>query len=94
MRCFGKGCAVGMTGVAVATVILTAGCTSAPSVSVVGAYFPDWLFCLVAGVVLAIAVYLILGRTQYSDRVGPAAVVYPALVTFFALIVWLIFFQH
>jgi hypothetical protein len=94
MACFRKGCTVGMAGGAVAAAMLTAGCASAPSINVLGAYFPDWLFCIVVGVVLAVIIYLILGRTPYVDRVGPAAVIYPALVTFLALVVWLIFFQH
>jgi hypothetical protein len=83
-----------MTGGAVATAMLTAGCARAPSIDVIGAYFPDWLFCIVAGVVLAVIVYLILGRTAYGHRVGPTAVIYPTLVTFLSLVVWLIFFQH
>jgi hypothetical protein len=94
MRCFKKGCAVGTIGVAAAVMFLTAGCASAPSVNVLGAYFPDWLFCIVAGVVLAVIVHRILARTHYGDRLGPAAAVYPTLVTFLALVVWLIFFQH
>jgi YtcA family len=94
MRCFKKRCAVGAIGVAVAAMSLTAGCAGAPSVNVLGAYFPDWLFCAVAGVVLAVIVYRILSRTHYSDWLGPMPVFYPTLVTFFALVVWLIFFQH
>lgn len=92
MPCFGKGCAVGMAGVAVA--MFLAGCTNSPSVNVLGAYFPAWLFCIVAGVALAVVVHRILKRTHYGDRLGPAAVIYPTLVTFLALVVWLIFFQH
>jgi YtcA family len=94
MSCFRKGCAVEMTGGGVAAAMLTTGCASAPSINVLGAYFPDWLFCIVAGVVLAVIVYRILGRTPYGDWVGPTAVIYPTLVTFLALVVWLIFFQH
>ncbi|TDG16897.1 hypothetical protein EYW47_39380 [Paraburkholderia silviterrae] len=66
----------------------------APSMNVLGAYFPDWLFCSVAGVGLAIMVYVILERAQIGHRFAPTAVLYPTLVTFFSLAVWLIFFQH
>jgi hypothetical protein len=61
---------------------------------VLGAYFPDWLFCIVAGVALAVVIHLILRRSQANRLIGPAAVVYPALVTFLALAIWLTFFQH
>jgi hypothetical protein len=71
-----------------------AGCTDSPSIGVLGAYFPDWLFCIVAGVVLTVVIYLILKRLQADRLLGPAAVVYPALVTLLALAVWLTLFQH
>jgi hypothetical protein len=74
--------------------LLAAGCAHSPSVSVLGAYFPDWLFCIVAGVVLTVAVYQVLARLPGSGRFGPSAVVYPSLVTLLALITWLIFFQQ
>jgi hypothetical protein len=75
----------------VAAVPMT-GC--APSVGVLGAYFPDWLFCAVAGVALTVVVYRVLGHVHGGNRIGPPAVVYPTLVAFFALVCWLIFFQH
>ncbi|TDN70383.1 YtcA family lipoprotein [Paraburkholderia sp. BL10I2N1] len=82
------------TGIAAITAIFISGCASSPSISVLGAYFPDWLFCIVAGVVLTVAVYLILKRLQVDHLLGPSPVVYPTLVTFLALAVWLMLFQH
>ena len=78
---------------AIATVLMS-GCANSPSISVLGAYFPDWLFCIVAGVVLTIVVFLFLKRLQYDRLLGPPAVVYPAFVTLFSLAVWLMLFQH
>ncbi|WP_420995053.1 YtcA family lipoprotein [Cupriavidus sp. 30B13] len=81
---------------------LVAGCAHAPSVNVLGAYFPDWLFCIVAGVVLTVAVYRVLARLSGGGAgggaggrgFGPPAVVYPTLVVLLASIAWLIFFQQ
>ena len=73
---------------------LVSGCASSPSIGVLGAYFPDWLFCIVAGVVLTVVVYLILKRLRADHLLGPAAVVYPTLVTLLALAAWLTLFQH
>jgi hypothetical protein len=70
------------------------GCANSPSIAVLGAYFPDWLFCIVAGVVLTVVIYLILKRLQADHLMGPSAVVYPTLVTFLALAVWLMLFKH
>ncbi len=80
--------------VAAIAAVLVSGCAYAPSLSVLGAYFPDWLFCIVAGVLLTVVIYLILKRFQAGLLLGPSAVVYPTLVTFLALAVWLMLFQH
>ncbi|MDN7179721.1 YtcA family lipoprotein [Caballeronia sp. SEWSISQ10-4 2] len=83
--------AIGMAAIAAG---LVSGCTSSPSIGVLGAYFPDWLFCIVAGVVLTVVIYLIVKRLQADHLMGPSAVVYPTLVAFLALAVWLMLFQH
>ena len=79
---------------AIAAGLLETGC--APSVNVLGAYFPDWLFCIVAGVALAVAAYRVLARRPGPEnrRVVAPALVYPALATLFASIAWLIFFRQ
>lgn len=74
--------------------MLNTSCAGSPSVNVLGAYFPDWLFCIVAAVVLTILFHLTIERGHYDRWFGPLAVVYPTLVTLFALGVWLIFFQY
>ncbi|MGF6776890.1 YtcA family lipoprotein [Paraburkholderia sp. GAS334] len=74
--------------------VLVSGCAGSPSIGVLGAYFPDWLFCIVAGVVLTVVIYLIVKRFQADHLLGPSAVVYPTLVAFLALAVWLMLFQH
>jgi hypothetical protein len=80
--------------VAVIAAIPMSGCMNSPSIGVLGAYFPDWLFCIVAGVVLSVVIHLILRRLQAGHLMSPAAVVYPTLVTFLSLAVWLMLFQH
>lgn len=70
------------------------GCSGSPSIGVLGAYFPDWLFCIVAGVVLTVVLYLILKRLQVDHVLWPSAVVFPTLVTFLSLAVWLMLFQR
>ncbi|SIT41626.1 conserved membrane hypothetical protein [Paraburkholderia piptadeniae] len=89
-----NGCSNRAAGVAVIATVLMSGCVNSPSIGVLGAYFPDWLFCIVAGVALTVVIYLILKRLQVDDLLGPSAVVYPTLVTFLSLAVWLLLFQH
>ncbi|EUC12379.1 YtcA family lipoprotein [Paraburkholderia hospita] len=78
---------------AIATILMS-GCVNSPSIGVLGAYFPDWLFCIVAAVALTVVIYLILKRLQADHLIGPPPVVYPTLVAFLALAVWLMVFQH
>ena len=82
--------------IAIATIAtgLVSGCTNSPSIGVLGAYFPDWLFCIIAGVVLTVVIYLIVKRLQAGHLMRPSAVVYPTLVALLALAVWLMLFQH
>ncbi|HEX3635141.1 MAG TPA: YtcA family lipoprotein [Paraburkholderia sp.] len=86
--------AIATATIAAIAAIPMSGCTGSPSIGVLGAYFPDWLFCIVAGVVLTVVIYLILKRLQADHLLGPAAVVYPTLVTLLALAAWLTLFQH
>ena len=81
-------------GAAVLAATITTGCAHAPSISVLGAYFPDWLFCIVLGTVLTIITYVILNRAQRAHLLWPPALVYPSLLTLFSLSAWLVLFQH
>ncbi|KJK22662.1 YtcA family lipoprotein [Cupriavidus sp. 2MCAB6] len=80
-------------GVAAVVAPALGGCARSPSLSVLGAYFPDWMFCIIAGVALAIACYLLLERSRSGYWLGPPALAYPTLVTLFSLVAWLILFQ-
>ncbi|MGA8137078.1 MAG: YtcA family lipoprotein [Pseudomonas gingeri] len=69
-----------------------AGCKQPPSISVVGAYFPDWLFCAIAGVLLTLLVRAVLLRTQRTPWLQPWVLSYPLLALVFSLLSWLVFF--
>ena len=54
----------------------------------VGAYFPDWLFCIVGGVLLVVCVHVLLSRSGRGAWLTPPAVVYPALTVLFSIALW------
>ena len=81
-------------GLAVAASSLLSGCRLAPSVNVLGAYFPGWLFCVVAGVSLTVVVHVIQSKLNLVPWLAPLALTYPVLTTLFSLGAWLIFFQN
>lgn len=72
------------------------GCATAPSISVMGAYFPDWMFCIVGAIVATTLIHTVLraaGLLKHPGRlILPLA--YSALTTMLALTGWLIFFKN
>ena len=70
------------------------GCARSPSINVLGSFFPGWVFCMAGGLVLTLVVRAVLIRTGHIHSVGPLIIVYPSLMTIFAFIGWIIFFQN
>jgi hypothetical protein len=71
-----------------AAYILCSGCSRAPSVSVIGSFFPIWMICIAAGVVAAFVGRAILVRSGLENSVGPLWLFYPSTVTFVACVLW------
>ncbi|MEX3854553.1 YtcA family lipoprotein [Paraburkholderia sp. BR10923] len=74
--------------------VLLGGCALAPSIPLLGAAFPDWLFCIVAGITGTILVHLALSRRGAILALAPLAVSYPALSALLAMTAWLAFFHR
>lgn len=72
--------------------LLTA-CSGSPSVGILGAYFPDWLFCIVGGTVLTVVVHVVSYRHGYGGWLTPPAIVYPALTVLFSMMLWAVGFN-
>jgi hypothetical protein len=73
-----------------ATSFLLAGCSFSPTIPVIGAYYPGWLFCLIAGVIFT----LITMRGLLRKYNAPAfsGVIYTALFALYSMLFWLVFF--
>ena len=71
---------------------LMIGCSRAPSINFLGAFFPSWLFCLLGGVILTLLTRAVLIKTGRIDQAGPLLLFYPALGAAFMFLCWLIFF--
>jgi hypothetical protein len=72
--------------------LLTA-CSGSPSVGVLGAYFPDWLFCVVGGTVLTAIVHVLSYRHGRGGWLTPPALVYPTLTVLFSIVLWAVGFN-
>ena len=65
-----------------------------PIISIAGANFPSWLFCMLVGAVLTALVRPLLLLSRLESNVGPLTIFYPSLIAMLAMIVWVIFFNR
>jgi hypothetical protein len=72
------------------TTPLLAGCSRAPSVDVLGSFFPAWLVCFIVAIALTALVRLELWRLHM--KVALPILLYPSLAAVFTFALWLIFY--
>ena len=73
--------------------LLCTGCGRAPSVDIIGSFFPVWMICLTLAIILASVVRYLMVRYRLESEVGPVALFYPSVVVLFTYLLWLIFFR-
>jgi hypothetical protein len=70
-----------------------AGCRRAPTFNILGSFFPSWLVCLFAGIILTVVANRIFARFALDKEILWPVVVYPCLTLLFACLLWLILFN-
>jgi len=65
-------------------------CSRAPSVEVLGSFFPGWLVCFI--VAIALTALSRLGLLRLRVKAALPLLVYPSLTALFTFLLWLIFF--
>ena len=78
----------------VAIALPVAACSSAPTMDLLGSYFPAWMLCAVLGIVAAVIIRQILAVAGISDYVVAPLLTYAALAMSATLLVWLLWFGH
>jgi hypothetical protein len=73
--------------------LLCTGCGHAPSVDIIGSFFPVWMVCLSVSILLCFVVRYLLVRYHLESDVGPVALFYPSVVVLLTCLLWLIFFR-
>ena len=71
--------------------LLFTSCGRAPAVDILGSFFPAWLICLVAAILLTAVSRLVLLRFHMNFNLPVVA--YPSLTAFLTFALWLIFFH-
>ena len=77
----------------IASSVPLCGCGHVPSVSLLGAYFPSWMLCIIVGIGLTLAARWVLAAAGLEPWIGPRGLVYPALAVAFTLATWVMFFR-
>jgi hypothetical protein len=73
--------------------LMCSGCSRAPSVGIIGSFFPVWMICLATGVVAAFIERALLLRYRLENQVRPLWLFYPCSVTLCACLLWLMFYR-
>jgi YtcA-like protein len=66
-------------------------CSRAPSIDILGSFFPAWLVCLTLAVLLTALTRLVLLR--FHMNLDLAVLAYPSLAALVTFALWLIFFH-
>jgi hypothetical protein len=67
-----------------------AGCSASPSVNIFGSYFPSWMLCAFAGLLLAALTSVAFGAAGIDKVLPVPLLVYLALSVAFAFGAWLL----
>jgi YtcA family len=73
------------------TCLAVAGCDRAPSLDIMGSYFPGWLVCLTVALLITVLVRFFLLRLKIE--LPAPIVVYPSLLAGLTFAQWLLFLQ-
>jgi heme/copper-type cytochrome/quinol oxidase subunit 4 len=69
---------------------LLTSCSRAPSVEVLGSFFPAWLVCFIVAIVLTALAHLLMMRLRL--KVALPMLAYPGLAALLTFALWLMFF--
>ena len=72
--------------------VLVPGCRLAPSVNILGSFFPAWLICIIVGVVLTVLTRQVFIALGVASDLRPAGLVYPCLGGLWIFATWLVLF--
>jgi hypothetical protein len=72
---------------------LLMGCQRAPSIDVLGSFFPAWLLCLILGILLTAGTRFLLLKLHLEEALSPPIVMYACLTALYTFGLWLIFFH-
>jgi len=82
-----------LTAACASLTVTSAGCSRAPSLNILGSFFPAWILCGVVGILLTLVARILVVRANFEKELSPLILVYPCLAAFFTFSIWLVFFS-
>jgi hypothetical protein len=79
--------------VAVCLLALATSVGCAPTVNILGVYFPAWLISATAGLVVAYLSVWLLGRWRWARELAQSGLLFCSLTVTVGLLVWWLFFS-
>ena len=73
---------------------LLAGCSTSPAQNMFGSFFPAWMLCAAAGVLIAIILSQVFGVLGLNQYLIAAPLTYLCIAVAGTLLVWLLWFGH
>jgi hypothetical protein len=73
--------------------LFLSGCRGAPSINVLGSFFPGWMLCMGLGFLGALVLRQVFIKTNVESHLVPRPLVYLCLWGLVTLASWLIFFR-
>lgn len=68
----------------------TCGCSDAPSLNVLGSFFPSWMLCALGGLLLAAVLGQLLGVVGIAQHLPLPALSFAAAAASFSFLLWLV----
>lgn len=69
------------------------GCSRSPSIEFVGSFFPAWMFCILAALLLTGVIRAMLVRCELEPKLGPLVVFYPGVTVALSCLLWLVLYS-
>lgn len=77
-----------------AIALMVSGCSHAPTMDLLGSYFPAWMLCAALGVLAAVMIRQLLAAAGIAEYVIAPLLTYAGLAVFVTLLVWLFWFGY
>jgi hypothetical protein len=70
--------------------MLLVGCAGSPTQNVFGSFFPSWMLCVLAGLILTVVTHRVLAAADIAQAVPAPFLVYASLAVAYTLAAWLL----